>query len=135
MYKPGKENIADSLSRLTKKSNENALKRDIAEEFVKFVAKTAAPDAVTIKEIECMSADDEEREIRQCIINEHWKTGTISVQYLAVRDELSTVGKVVLRGTRIVPPVKLRNKLIVLAHEGHLGITETTYKNVVARNG
>ena len=126
VYKPGKENIADSLSRLTKKSNENALKRDIAEEFVKFVAQTAAPDAVTIKEIERMSADDEElREVRQSIINEDWKTGTVSVQYLAVRDELSTIGKVVLRGTRIVPPVKLRNKLIVLAHEGHLGIVGT----------
>ena len=90
------------------------------------MAQTAAPDAVAFKEIERMSADDEElREVRQSIINEHWKTGTVSVQYLAVRDELSTVGKIVLRGTRIVPPVKLRNKLVLLAHEGHLGIVGT----------
>ena len=39
-----------------------------------------------------------------------------------VRSELSVTGKLVLRGTRIVIPSSLRERVLSLAHEGHPGI-------------
>ena len=42
--------------------------------------------------------------------------------YLLVRNELSIIGKLVLRGTRIVVPTNLRERVLHLAHEGHPGI-------------
>lgn len=39
-----------------------------------------------------------------------------------VRSELSVIGKLVLRGTRIIVPSSLRERLLNLAHEGHSGI-------------
>ena len=35
------------------------------------------------------------------------------------------IGKLVLRGTRIVVPTELRPRVLALAHEGHLGVTGT----------
>lgn len=48
-YVPGKQNIADSLSRLVDK--EELSGHDDAEEFIRFVAETSAPVAIPIKEI------------------------------------------------------------------------------------
>ena len=59
-YLPGHMNIADALSRLAK--IEQAQTRNVAEEYIRFVAHTAAPQAMTTKEIEDASAVDEELE-------------------------------------------------------------------------
>ena len=45
--------------------------------------------------------------------------------YKAVRYELSLLGKLILRGTRIVVPEKLRNQILDLDHEGHQGVVKT----------
>ncbi|KAJ1145846.1 hypothetical protein NDU88_012129, partial [Pleurodeles waltl] len=42
-------------------------------------------------------------------------------QYLEVRNELSIQGEKILRRGKVVPPRKLRVRLIKLVHEGHLG--------------
>ena len=42
-----------------------------------------------------------------------------------VAGELCSIGYLILRGSRIVLPQKLRPTAIVLAHEGHLGILGT----------
>ena len=42
-----------------------------------------------------------------------------------MKDELTSLGKLVLRGSRIVIPEKLRQKVIDLAHEGHQEIVKT----------
>ena len=67
-YLPGEQNIADSLSRLLKAGHK------ISDEFVTFVAVTATPRAMMTREIEKVSAEDEEfSELRHRI-----KTGTVS---------------------------------------------------------
>lgn len=43
-------------------------------------------------------------------------------EYLTVKDELCAVGDIILRGTRIVIPEKLRAQVLKLGHEGHPGI-------------
>ena len=59
-------NIADALSRFTK--IEQAQTRNVAEEYIRFVANTAAPQAMTTEDIEDASAADEELEyVRQSV--------------------------------------------------------------------
>ena len=43
-------------------------------------------------------------------------------KYIPVSSELCLIGKLVLRGTRIVIPQVLRQQTLPLAHEGHIGI-------------
>ena len=88
------------------------------------VAVTATPGAMTTREIERESAGDEElTEVRRC-----WKTGDWSAApspYRLLRDEITVVGRLVMRGMRIVIPVSLRKRVLELAHEGHQGIVKT----------
>ena len=119
-YLPGHPNVADLLSRLTKMGGNTT--RNVAEEYINFVAKTAVPSAMTAKEIGEESDTDEELiMVRQCIKTGKWD-GVECASYKPVRDELCIVGKMVLRGTRIVVPKKLRPRVIELGHEGHQGI-------------
>ena len=116
------QNIADCLSRLTKIP---ASARDgVTEEYVRMVAVNATPQAMTTREIERESAEDVElTEVRGC-----WKTGDWSAApspYRLLRDEITVVGKLVMRGMRIVIPVSLRERVLELAHEGHQGIVKT----------
>ena len=121
-YIPGDNNIADSLSRLT--NIKGLCVNSDAEEFIRHVAEMAAPNAMTIQEIEGESACDPEMvRLRQCISTGEWDN--IPSQYKAVRNELSTLGKLVLRGTRLVIPTKLRSRATKLAHEGHQGVVKT----------
>ena len=59
VYHPGKNNIADSLSRLidVNKAQSNSTNTD---EYVRFVAIDATPNAMTTKEVEPASAEDAE---------------------------------------------------------------------------
>lgn len=57
-YVPGKQNIADSLSRLVDKGGLSG--HDDAEEFIRFVAEASAPVAIPIRENEEESATDPE---------------------------------------------------------------------------
>ena len=121
-YVPGRENVADTLSRLTQ-TNER-IRRNVAEEYICFLAERAAPKVVPIQEIEHQSAQDTELSmLRGCIYQGDWNK--CPPAYKAVRYELSVLGKLILRGTRIVVPEKLRNQILDLAHEGHQGVVKT----------
>ena len=59
-----------------------------------------------------------------------WKTGDWSAApspYRLLRDEITVVGRLVMRGMRIVIPVSLGKRVLQLAHEGHQGIDEAKY--------
>ena len=45
--------------------------------------------------------------------------------FLCVKNELCCVGKLILRGSRIIIPKSLRPEVLALAHEGHQGIIKT----------
>ena len=122
VYAPGQSNVADPLSRLLSQ-NETASHQHGAEEYVRFVAISATPAALTTREVEEASAVDEElKALREAI-----KTGRFEkcTAYAPAAGELCVIGQLVLRGTRIVLPSKLRPQAISLAHEGHLGIVGT----------
>ena len=118
---PGKENIADSLSLLTRNNASTDLSSE-AEEYVRFVAENSIPQALYTREIERASdADKKLSNVRKCVQTEMWHK-LENKRYLLVRNELSVIGKVVLRGTWIIIPSSLRDQVLHLAHEGHPGI-------------
>ena len=125
VYRPGETNIADALSRL------NSVEQvDQGEEcdFVRAVVESCVPVALTPSEIEEASYNDEEL----CLVKNYarsgnWETCTLT-SYAHVKDELCTYGELLLRGTRIVVPIVLRDKVLKLAHEGHQGIVKTKYQ-------
>lgn len=125
-YAPGKGNIADALSRLVDTrcdEGQTKLERD-TESFVRFVAREATPTALSTREIEEASKDDQElSDVRDCLNAKYWDKS--STPYFPVKEELSQLGYLVLRGTRIVVPETLRLKCVELAHQGHLGIVGT----------
>ena len=57
-YIPGKQNIADPLSRLGK--GKVVCMNDDAEEFIRFVAETSTPAAMSVQEVEEESWLDQE---------------------------------------------------------------------------
>ena len=95
-YKPGSENIADSLSRLSCcHSQEEEKTRNVAEEYVRFIAQRATPKAMITREVEEHShCDAELSEVRRCIREGVWNSKEC-VNYIPVREELCVVGKVV----------------------------------------
>ena len=127
-YQPGPKNIADPLSRLVNSKETGNKHSSQADEYVRFVAISATPSAMTTREVEEASADDEElSEVRKCINGKPWDQ-LAHKQYLPCSGELCSFGQLILRGTRIVIPKKLRPRVLSLAHEGHLGIVGTKQK-------
>ena len=70
-----------------------------------------------------LGADDELHEVRQRIATGDWNYGP--PEYKAVRNELTVLRKLVVRGTRIVISKLLKKHTTGLAHEGHQGIVKT----------
>ena len=125
-YKPGTVNIADFLSRVSVNKDKIVHESECQisdEKYIRFVAENATPKALSTGKVEKLSASDEElNEVHKAIHSDHWEKAP---NYSPVRYELSTIGRLVLRGTRIVIPKSLRTKCIELAHEGHIGIVGT----------
>ena len=123
-YTPGTTNIADALSRMPVDSADDEFTTLLTEESVRFVTKTAVPNALTAQQVEQASRIDPELcNIRKCL--ESGQLDSLPKPFLGVRHELTYVGFVVIRGTRIVPPASLRDRILELAHEGHQGIVKT----------
>ena len=124
-YLPGKQNIADALSRLVAINKSEFKERNVAEEFVRFCAQEGTPKALTTQEIEKEAkVDTELSEVRNCLQQAKWNQSVMSAYY-PVKNELSVIGYLVMRGRRIIIPKTLQAKCLQLAHEGHLGIVGT----------
>ncbi|XP_060076193.1 uncharacterized protein K02A2.6-like [Ylistrum balloti] len=124
-YQPGKQNIADALSRLVKRKHSGVTDLQTeTEHYVRAVAERSTPKAMTTREVEEKSKSDPELTlVRKALSADQWEKEC--VKYYAVKDELSQIGYLLLRGTRLVIPAVLRTECIKLAHQGHLGIVAT----------
>ena len=79
-----------------------------SDEYVKFITHESTPVAMTMCEIKRVSDHDLELiAVRECLLNGKWDKLTYK-EYLLVCSELSVIGKLLLRGTRIVIPKALR---------------------------
>lgn len=123
IYRPGKSNIADPLSRLAISSKcESQSFDELAEHYVNWVVSNATPVAIKLTEIEQHSAVDETLKAVKLGIDENtWSEKTLPFKIFTT--ELCFAGSILLRGTRIIIPEVLRNRTLDLAHEGHPGIT------------
>ena len=121
-YRPGPQNVADALSRLTREASNEGM--NVIVEYIRYVAENEASRAIPIQEIEEASAEDDEiTMLRKCVQTNDWTVGEPA--FKAVRNGLTLLGKLVLRGTRLFIPRKLRKQVLELAHEGHQWIVKT----------
>ena len=101
VYRPGKTNIADALSRLNSVEQvDHGEKYD----FVRAIVESCVPVALSPKEIEEASYNDEELSlVKNCVKSGSWDRCTLT-SYVQVKDELCTYGELLLCGTRIMVP-------------------------------
>lgn len=121
VYRPGRTNIADALSRLNCK-----FRGDYGEcyDYVCAVAENSVPCSLMSAEIEEASAEDPElNHIKECVRTGDWSRCNVPA-YLQVKNELCTFGQLLLGGSRLVIPQVLRERVLELAHEGHQGIVK-----------
>ena len=86
VYRPGKANIADSLSRLNQCNPKDTIGEEF--DFVKAVAEESLPVALTAKQVELVSDSDPEiASLRQYILSEDWYRCRMTA-YVCVKDEL-----------------------------------------------
>lgn len=118
-YSPGKNNIADPLSRLCKLSADPPL---VGVDYVQNVIDQIKPVAISLQEItECSRQDAEIQAVKKGLYNNQWDDSTKSFKIF--QDELCFYEDILLRGTKIVIPQKLRDQILRLTHEGHPGIS------------
>ena len=108
-----------------KPKEQNKTQQDEVESYIYSVVREAAPCVRTPHEVEEVSAVyGEMTQLRECIQTGKWESCS-NQAYKTVKDELISLGKLVLQGSRIVIPEKLRQEMIDPAHEGHQGIVKT----------
>ncbi|CAK1599301.1 unnamed protein product [Parnassius mnemosyne] len=119
IYKPGKSNIADPLSRLCTTSIQNSSFED--EHHVNQIVQHARPIALSLKSIiEASNDDDEFKLVKDALMNNAWDASINN--YKLFQHELWLHDGVLLRGNKMVIPTKLRKQVLAAAHEGHPGI-------------
>ena len=88
------------------------------------IAEESTPVALTALDVEIASEEDAElTSVRHYIQHGNWQECNMPY-YTCVKNGLCILGKLVLRGTRIVIPRRLRDDVLHLAHEGHQGIVK-----------
>ncbi|XP_033121564.1 uncharacterized protein K02A2.6-like, partial [Anneissia japonica] len=124
---PGKQNIADSLSRLPLTCSDS---NTIAEDYIRQVVHmyTSEPDALTIDDFKIETNKDH----ILSNVNNIMETGkwprlvTHELKpYYVNQCELFVYDSLLIRGNRIVVPLKLRQSVLSLAHETHQGMVRT----------
>ena len=125
VYKPGKDNPADLLSRHP--SSESISKHAVmAGEYVSLLALSAVPKAMTISDIQkATDADKTMQSLRAAIRHNKWDCDLVK-PFRVIKDELIVAPQnIVLRGSRIVVPESLQQQAIDIAHETHQGLVKT----------
>lgn len=118
-YSPGKNNIADPLSRLCKLTTDPPV---VGVDYVQNVIDQIKPVAVSLQEIiECSRQDTEIQAVKNGLYNNQWDDST--KPFKIFQDELCFYEDILLRGTKIVIPQKLRDQILRSTHEGHPGIS------------
>ena len=97
------------------------------EQYINSLIAYATPKAVTLSDvIEHSNADESIQTIIHYLKYNNWDEKNPLVQeYNNVKTELTYKSGILLRGTQLVIPLKLRKQVLSLIHEFHLGITKS----------
>ncbi|XP_058459398.1 uncharacterized protein K02A2.6-like [Malaya genurostris] len=144
VYRKGSANLADSLSRLAAHCSDTSWNEE-SEVFIRHVmveaiailsdgnnndfddsteiAIRAIQDAAAIDITEVIDEtkiDDELKTLKDAIMSGVWKDPSLK-PYAPFQSELSYVNGLLMRGRKLIVPVVLRERICMLAHEGHPG--------------
>ena len=124
VYKPGRTNPADYLSRHPIEAKYK--QQNMTEDYVNFIEANSVPKAMTLDEIiQATDNDQVLRALRDAIKHNRWNSDIVK-PYRMIKDELTVTTKgIILRGSEIVILEILKQKAIDIAHESHLGISKT----------
>ncbi|XP_062571293.1 uncharacterized protein K02A2.6-like [Saccostrea cucullata] len=134
-YSPGKDNMADYVSRHPVQPATDA--RDLSEEYVNFIALESLPRAIELDDVKQATLNDItlQKAIEFTRNGDWYKMKTLKqdeadfeelTAISSVRDELTVHSdNILLRDTRIILPKALRDRAIDIAHEGHQGMART----------
>lgn len=118
IYRPGKSNIADPLSRLCRIPEGMP---PTQESHIHQIVEYTRPVAVSMEEIVRYSSEDPEiQKVKEGVFHNKWDEEV--KLYKIFQNEFCFYEGVLLRGSRIVIPTKLRDRVLKAAHEGHPGI-------------
>lgn len=128
-YKPGSENVmADCLSRLPLTDSNTAAEADgdLSTEIAEITIHNALPLADFKAECENCPILTQLRQV----IHSGWpkvkKALPAELQpFFLVRHELAVEAPLIVRGTRLLVPEALQERIVHLAHEGHQGVVRT----------
>ena len=121
IYVKGKNNIADSLSRLCQTKMEAVAFDEEIEDQIRQVVCSVKPVAISMEKFEEESNTDPEiKEVKEALHTGRWPENIKRYKLLEI--ELCLVEGMLLRGTRLVVPLALRTEILELAHEGHPGV-------------
>ena len=131
VYQKGKLNPSDFPSRQPKPlsmctSDElNATKE--LEAHINWVMKEDVPPSISLNEIKAASKNDKVMQklfqylsVKQCSIDD-----PLLKPFRHVLNELSVIDGIIMRGSRIIVPKSLQNKVIQIGHEAHQGMVKT----------
>ena len=100
--------------------------RNVAEEYVHYIARHAIPKAMTLTQLEQATATDPVlQQVLHSLVSGKWQRTKETGPYVCIKDELTATDSLLLRGSRIVIPASLQSTTLQLAHEGHQGIVRT----------
>jgi hypothetical protein len=114
----GTANIADVLSRLGIVGSEPTFDEDM-EKIVYATLTHSIPTTMSISDVK-EASDNEYLSLQEAIQQNVWAADLS--KYAVFKDEFSVVDGIVLRGSKIIIPTKLRDRVLALAHEGHPGM-------------
>ena len=118
VYRPGKNNIADPISRLSTNMDPQPFDD---ENYINSIIEQSCPVAVLLKEIkDACEADEELKLVKEGLYNNQWNQNVN--KYKVFENELCFQNNILLRGSKIVISLKLRTRVLAAAHEGHPGI-------------
>jgi len=123
VYCSKKTILADVLSRLNQANPKDPSSEK--EALVRFAAEGSTKAFMTPGEVERESENDPELvSVRQYIHSGEWSQSKMP-GYVSVRNDLCTIGKLVMRGDRIVILQSLRRSVVESDNGGHQGIVKT----------
>ena len=131
VYQEGsKMHLSDALSRLSSHKTEKGSTLPGMDITVHEVEASTNFSSVSLSRTQQATATDKELQILKSHIMDGFPTSTskcpeIIRSYFPYRDELTVYNGLVLKGNCIVIPVILRNDLLTVVHESHLGICKT----------
>ena len=127
-YRPGKSNPSDFLSRHPVSCSSVWEKEEANEQvaYLNLLHSQSMPEAITLEKVrEAVEADEVLCKVRSMLLDGHkCNEKDKMAEYRRIWCELSVCEGLVMRGEKIVVPESLRNDVVKIAHEGHMGMVK-----------